>query len=66
MKRGRKEIPSYKLPVPLRIILKPQPEPSIEFEKRAKEVKDMIAKVILIANKRGRPSQKDDEYEEAA
>lgn len=66
MSRGRKLNPAYQLPIPLKIILRPIPEPSHEFEKRSREVREMIAKVIVLASKRGRPSQRNDEYEEAA
>lgn len=49
-----------------KIILHPHFERPEEFEKRTQEVQEILTKIILLARKRGRPSQKEVPYEEAA
>jgi hypothetical protein len=66
MKRGRRPNPEYDVPEDLKVILCPVPESHAEFQKRKNEVQTMIAKIILLGKKRGRPSYKEETYEEVA
>ncbi len=66
MKRGRKPNPLFTVPEGIAVILHPVPEPAAEFQKRTKEVQEMLAKIMLLSKKRGRPSTKEDEYEKVA
>lgn len=50
----------------IKIIFHPHFEKTEEFEKRTQEVQEMLIKIILLARKRGRPSTKEEAYEEAA
>lgn len=48
------------------VVLIPKIESGMDFENRTQEVQEIIRKMILLAGKRGRPSKKEEEYEEAA
>ena len=66
MSRERKPKHSTEVPADLKIIFQPHFESVDEFEKRTIEVQEMLTKIILLAGKRGRPSLKEEVYEEAA
>lgn len=66
MSAGRKPNPQYIISQDIPIIFRPLPEPSIAFQKRKEEVQELIAQMILLGRKKGRPSRKEDLHEEAA
>jgi hypothetical protein len=66
MKRGPYKKKDFFEVEGLNVTLVPVPEASAEFERRKAEVQTMIAKMIWMSKRRGRPVAKEDEYEEAA
>lgn len=50
----------------IKVELIPSLESDEAFSNRTHEVQQIIKRVILIARKRGRPSMKEEEYEQAA
>ncbi len=50
----------------IRLIYRPTAEPTELFQKRFDDVQSILARMILIGRKKGRPSSKEVIYEEAA
>lgn len=66
MTRGRKPDPFSSVADDIEIVLIPKIESASEFEERTQEVQEILKKIILLSGKRGRPSKKEDDYEQAA
>ncbi len=66
MMSKREYIPTEIISDDLAVYFFPVPESSVEFLKRKEEVQEMIAQMILLGRKKGRPSKKEDSHEEAA
>jgi hypothetical protein len=66
MSSGRKPNPLYVVPVDIPVIFHPLPESAADFLKRKEELQELIARMILLGRKKGRPSTKEESYEEAA
>ncbi len=66
MTRGRKRNPLFAVRSDLPVTLYPTSEPGSEFMKRHDEVQSIIVKMILLSKRRGRPSEQDQDHEEAA
>lgn len=66
MSRGRRPDPLAQVADDIEIVLIPKIESDADFEQRTREVQEILKKIILLAGKRGRPSQKEEDYEQAA
>lgn len=66
MSRGRRPDPSSLVADDIEVVLIPKVESDASFEERTQEVQEILKKVLLLARKKGRPSRKEDEYEQAA
>ncbi len=67
MKSGARQYSSATaVPSDIKILLKEVVESSGEFQKRIDQTQVLIVQMILLARKRGRPSEKEEQYEEAA
>lgn len=66
MRMKRDYFPSQLIEENLPVHLHPVPELPADFLKRKEQVQQMIAKMILLGKKKGRPSQGEELYEEAA
>lgn len=66
MSAGRKANPLYVVSENIPVIFHPIPESTTEFQKRREEVQELIAQMILLGRKKGRPSKQEVLHEEAA
>jgi hypothetical protein len=66
MMSKREYIPTEIISEDLTVYFFPVPESSLEFLKRKEEVQEMIAQMILLGRKKGRPPKEEEEHEEAA
>ncbi len=66
MTRGRKRNPLFAVRSDLPVMLHPTSEPASDFMKRHDEVQSIVVKMILLSKRRGRPSEQDQDHEEAA
>lgn len=65
-KKARNYQPALAVPLDISVTLKACAEDSRRFHERAALIQAMIAEMVLLARKRGRPTVKEDEYEKAA
>lgn len=66
MSRGRRPDPLSLVSDDIEVVLIPKAESDALFEARTQQVQEILKKVLLLARKKGRPSRKEDEYEQAA
>lgn len=66
MSRGRRPDPLSLVADDIEVILIPKVESDAAFDERTQEVQEILKKVLLLARKKGRPSRKEEDYEQAA
>lgn len=57
---------AFKKAEELKVIFEFEKDNSIDCARRSQQVKEIVSQMLLLAKKRGRPSSKEENYEEAA
>ena len=66
LKKLRKKREVVSIPLNVKVIYKPVFEHCEQFRERRKQVQEILARMVAIARKNGRPKLLEDDYEEAA
>lgn len=68
MSEGSKDVPRnlFKKAEELKVVFEFEVDNSIDSIRRTEQVREIISQMLLLARKRGRPSMKEEIYEEVA